>query len=86
MIDVNLSWIPHIECISKKIKQHVYFLHRPFGASRQIICFFKSVPLSVMLYCSTAWLSSLSVKIKTKLYNRLKVWAKIIGQPVAHLF
>ena len=36
-----------------------------------------------MLYCSTAWLSNLSLKNKSNLYNQLKVCSKIIGLPVA---
>ena len=39
-----------------------------------------------MLYCSTARLSNLTVKNKSKLYNQIKVCSKIIGHPVAQAF
>ena len=37
-----------------------------------------------MLYCGTAWQSSLSVKDKVKMYH-IKICSKTIGLPVAHL-
>ena len=71
------------------LQQRVYFLRRlrSFGASSQIIyLFFTSVIQSIMLYCSTAWLSSLSVKNKTKLFNQIKICAKITGLPAVYSF
>ncbi len=89
MIDQNLTWTDHIDFTCKKIQQRIYFLRRlrSFGASAQIIfLFFTSVIQSVMLYCSTAWYNSLSVKDKAKLQHQIKICSKIIGRPISHLF
>ena len=89
MIDQNPSWTHHIEFTCKNIQQCIYFLRRlrSFGASTQIISlFFMSVFQSVMLYCSTVWQSSLSVKDTAKLQHQIKFCLKVIGLPVAHLF
>ena len=89
MIDQNLTWTDHIDFTCKKIQQRIYFLRRlrSFGASAQIIfLFFTSVIQSVMLYCSTAWYNSLSVKNKAKLQRQIKICSKIIGLPIENLF
>ena len=89
MIDENLSWTPHIDFLGKRIRQHIYFLRRlkSFGASsRLVFLLFTSVIRSIMLYCSTACLSDLAVKNKSKLYNQIRVCSIIIGLPVAQAF
>ena len=78
-----------MDVLFKRIQQNIYFLHRlkSFGASSQIMfLFFTSVIQSIMLYCSIAWLSNLSAKNTSKLYNQLKVCSKIIRLPVAQAF
>ena len=80
MMDDNLSWTPHIFCLGKRIEQCIYFLRRLQNYVGLSIFYFCNSEV-IMLYCSTVWLSNLTVKNKSKLYNQIKVCSKIIGLP-----
>lgn len=63
----------------KKIQQHIYSLCRLKIIWSQIIFLTQSV----MLCCSSAWLSSPSVKLTTKIHNHIQICTKITGPTVA---
>ncbi len=88
MVDDMLSWKDHIDTLCKRVKQRIYFLRhlRSFGVSRKILLlFFMSVIMSILQYCNSKWFKSLSVKLKTKLFNYITC-SRIVGQPLEKLY
>ncbi len=88
MIDNMLSWKDHIDALCKRTKQRIYFRRlRSFGVRKQILLlFFMSVIMSVQQYCNSIWYRSLSVILKTKLFNQLKICSRIVDQPLEKLY
>jgi len=85
-MDDMLSWKDQVK---KKTKQRIYFFHRlrSFGVRKQILLlFYRCVIMSKLQYCNSIWYKSLSVMLKTKLYNQLKICSKIVGQPLEKLY
>jgi len=71
-------------------QQSIYFLcHlRSFGVRKHqiLLLFYRSVIISILQCCNSIWYKSLSVMLKTKLYNQLKICSKIVGQPLEKLY
>ncbi len=89
MIDNVLSWKDDIDALSKRTKQIIYFLCRLRSSGvRQLILllFFMSVIMSILQYCNSIWYRSLSVILKSKLFNQLKICSRIVGQPIEKLY
>ncbi len=75
--------------LCKRVKQRIYSLRhlRSFEVSRKILLlFFMSVIMSILQYCNSIWFKSLSVKLKTKLFNYIKTCSRIVGQPLEKLY
>lgn len=51
-----------------------------------LLLFFISVIMSILQYCNSVWYKSLSVKLKTKLFNYIKICSRIVGQPLEKLY
>ena len=89
IVDSLLSWKEQTDAVCRKTKQRIYFLRRlrSFGMSRKILLlFFTSVVMSVLQYCSTAWVGCLPETLKARLLKQLNVCSKIVGQPLMTLF
>ena len=81
-LDNLLKWNIHVDYLCSKLAQRLHFLRRlrVFGVSTNImLTFYNAVLGSLIRYSMAAWYGSLSVQLKNKVNNMVKLAMKVMG-------
>ena len=82
-IDNQLKWTFQVEQLCNQLAQRLHFLRRlrMFGVSTNVmLTFYNSVLGSLIRYGMAVWYGSLSVQLKNKVNNLVKLAMKVMGQ------
>ena len=82
-LDNLLKWNIHVDYLCSKLAQGLHFFRRLrlFGVSTNImLTFYNAVLGSLIRYSMAAWYGSLSVQLKNKVNNMVKLAMKVMGQ------
>ena len=88
MLDDKLSFKEHVTAVQKKSQQRLYVLRklRAFYVDPLLLlCLYRSIIESLLIYCSICYYTALSVKNRNRILKNSHVSAKIIGLPIPKL-
>lgn len=82
-MDVNLKWSAHVDVLCGKLAQRIHFLRRLrlFGLGTESMLIFSLAVLeSIVRHSMAACYGTLTVQLKNKIANLVRMAMKVMGQ------
>ena len=80
VIDKDLSFGPHVDTVTKKMQQRLFFLRKMNSfrvCSKMMTIFYRSFIESAFTFCMAAWYGYLSMQNRNKLQGKINLASKI---------